>query len=135
MNREFIFKTSEWREQLPNHIYGLYYFYVEEQIVYIGKSINVRQRLCTHFDDTYKHEHHLIDYDKITKIRVVEGIYSQEIEEISKHKPKWNVNHHNGYIEKKDNVMCYYCEKRHDPSIECEIQKKLFISMIEKMNG
>ena len=49
------YKINEWKERIDNNITGLYYFYIDKEIVYIGKAKNIRQRLLHHFsDDKYK---------------------------------------------------------------------------------
>lgn len=130
-----MFNTKEWKDlrKFPSNICGLYYFYIKEKIVYIGRAIDIRQRLNNHFDPRKKHLQPQINYDKITKIKVVEGKYDDEDIEIDNYKPKWN-RIGNYTFKRDDDLLCSFCNQRHgEHNKKCEdaMTKDIFMQFFK----
>jgi len=71
---------------------GIYYFFINSEIVYIGLSKNIRNRIFNHFSDNFT-KYHKIEYRKITHIGFIEekgSLKFKENIEIEKHKPRFN---------------------------------------------
>lgn len=125
-----IFKPDEMREKAPPHISGLYYFFIDKEIVYVGRAKDVRSRLFGHWDNPWYQTQ--INTAVITNICVIEGLYDEEAKVIKNLKPRWNVNHNPGGFNEK-NILCMDCGKRHDVEIECEERKNAWMNLARAM--
>jgi excinuclease ABC subunit C len=79
--------------QLPKNS-GVYFFYAKKELIYIGKAINIKNRVKNHFNQPSYRDNLFID--KVNKIGFTET--NSEIEAlileanlIKKHQPKYNV--------------------------------------------
>ena len=132
--KEIIVNLNEkdWISKIPYRSSGLYYFYIDDEIVYIGKAVGIRQRITTHFNENCALTHRQIDYSKITKIRITFGNCEYEREEILKHRPRWNIKD-NPFYKVEKNQVCSYCGKRHSIDFECDFQKFIWDGMINNL--
>ncbi len=135
--KAIIIKNKNFRENIenfPTGIIGLYYFYVGDELIYIGRAQGVRERLCGHFSFRGRFSQRHIDYDKIDKILVIEGDYDDEEKEIQKYNPRWNLNHNNHQKEIKD-FFCIHCLKRHESEDQqdCPVYLKRNGTLLERM--
>lgn len=119
-------------ENVPTGMVGLYYFYENEELVYIGRAVCVRGRLQHHFSVKGIIAQRQIDPARITKILAIDGNYDDEIEEIKKYRPKWNVDYNEKYFN-EDIELCMECSKRHHYNFECEEKKQIVPRLLEKM--
>lgn len=123
--------VKDWKDKIPTKMSGLYYFYVGEELVYIGKAIDIRCRMFTHFDEMRRDDLPQIDYDQLTKIIIVEGGMGKEREEIEILQPKWNREFNKSY--KETNLFCVHCGKRHYYNLRCKEKEGDYRSMMRKM--
>lgn len=79
---------------LPKEVTGVYYIYDQsDTLIYIGKAINIRQRILSHFNDKSRKERNMfaetanIKYE-ITGSELIALLL--ESDEIKKHQPKYN---------------------------------------------
>jgi len=117
------YDIKDWGKHITSKQSGIYYFYINDEIVYVGRARDLRMRMCGHFDIGHKWDQPHIDHSKITHVSFVIGEYDNEREEIKKYKPRWNILHNNRKLDLSDN-LCSYCFKRHHPEEECGNMKE-----------
>lgn len=76
-------------------IKGTYYLWINDVIVYIGHTKDIRSRFFTHFESPWNLQK--IDYDSITHFSFNNN-YDLEKEEIIKYKPKFNKQFNDSFI-------------------------------------
>lgn len=81
--------TKQEIEELPSQLSGLYYFYVGNEIIYIGQSIDIKKRLIHHFSKEFS-QHPLINYELVEFI-IIRNKYGEEEQEINKYQPTGNI--------------------------------------------
>lgn len=83
-----IIKKDKWKQRVQGGN-GIYKFYENSTLVYIGRASNFRKRFCGHFNNKCsKH----IKYNKIDYIGIIQtNNIGLEVELIEKHKPKYNI--------------------------------------------
>lgn len=81
-------------EALPKEVTGVYYIYDHlENLIYIGKSNNIRQRMLSHFNDKSRKERSMFAETADIKYEVTGSeliALLLESDEIKKHQPKYN---------------------------------------------
>ena len=116
-----IFNRDNWQNCKELRTNGLYYLIAKDEIVYIGRARNVLHRFNMYFISTTIRfvQPHIVP-GKITRMVVDTEGYENEVEEIEKFKPKWNISN-NDEFKPHDLVYCTFCRKRHNPNDdECE---------------
>ena len=127
------YKIDVWDKNIISKQQGLYYLFINDEIVYIGKALDIRQRLKCHFNPMAKWQQRQIDHSKITHIAFAIGDYDKEFSEIEKYKPKWNVS--GNFDPNYDDYLCDCCYKRHNPAIECDGRKMMQQLILDKMRA
>lgn len=81
------------RYNIPTNTKGIYLLYNDEDIVYIGKSINcIGSRIVSHIKDKSFNEVHVYSLQSLADIDILENYL------INKHKPKYNSTQNSGDV-------------------------------------
>ena len=78
---------KELKSNYVSKVNGIYFLYKREDIIYIGKSINVIFRIGQHLSDYHKD----FDYYKFIEFNEDEDLEKIEKEYIDKYKPFYNI--------------------------------------------